>query len=74
MSLDHDLGLIKSEMAFDPLAPTGYDFCLWMAENDIWPTKSIKVHSANSVGAERMCGVVNRYSPLDLCRWVPQWN
>jgi hypothetical protein len=63
-SLDHDLG--------DPDAPTGYDFCLWMAEFDIWPTEVVTVHSANPVGAKRMCGVVDRYGPYEVrCQWRP---
>src|SRR4051794_14205086 len=54
-SLDHDL---EAEL------PTGYDFCLWMAEHDIWPRERIAVHSANPVGAARMVGVIERYGPF----------
>lgn len=69
--LVHDVDLLDE----DPLAPTGYDFCLWMAEYNVWPTQSIKVHSANGIGAKRMCGVVDRYGPYNKrCRWAPEWN
>ena len=53
-SLDHDLG---SDI------PEGYALVLWMAENNIWPSEGIAVHSANPPGAERMCGVIERYGP-----------
>ncbi len=42
---------------------TGYELCLWMAENGIWPTNKPTVHSANPVGAARMLGVIDRYFP-----------
>ena len=54
-SLDHDLG---------EGTPEGYELCLWMAEHDIWPRDAIAVHSANPVGAARMCGVIERYGPF----------
>ena len=51
---------------------TGYDVLLWMAEHNIWPTEACYVHSHNSVGAERMVGVINRYGPYsEKCRWTP---
>ena len=53
-SLDHDLGLNKK---------TGYDLCMWMVENNTWPTNKPTVHSANPVGAIRMRGVISRYGP-----------
>lgn len=40
---------------------TGYDFCLWMAEKGIWPAEKPAVHSANTVGRQRMQGVIDRY-------------
>jgi hypothetical protein len=59
MSLDHDLG--------DADQPSGYDLCLWLAERgfsdpsaSLWPPK-VSVHSQNGIGAERMCGVIERY-------------
>ena len=51
---------------------TGYDVLLWMAEHNVWPTEACYVHSHNSVGAERMVGVINRYGPYETkCRWTP---
>jgi hypothetical protein len=52
-SLDHDLG---------EDIPEGYKLCLWMAEHNTWPTQEISVHSQNAVGADRMCGVIERYA------------
>ncbi len=54
-SLDHDLG--KGD------GREGYDLLLWMAEHGVWPSRAIAVHSANPPGAERMCGVIERYGP-----------
>jgi hypothetical protein len=42
---------------------TGYDLVLWMAENNNWPSEKPQVHSANTVGAPRMRGVIDRYYP-----------
>lgn len=53
-SLDHDLGEGIDE---------GYRLVLWMAENGVWPSEAISVHSSNQPGAERMCGVIERYGP-----------
>ena len=53
-SLDHDLGEGVDE---------GYALVLWMAEHDIWSREAISVHSSNPPGAERMCGVIERYGP-----------
>lgn len=56
-SLDHDLG----DWSHD--GGDGYRLVDWMAENDIWPTVSIRIHSANPVGVARMQGVIDRYGP-----------
>lgn len=53
---------------------TGYDVVLWMAENEIWPTEGIVIHSWNPVGAKNMAAVVDRYGPYDTpCRCIP-WD
>jgi hypothetical protein len=57
LSLDHDLG---------GDGPDAYALCLWMAENNVWPTESIGIHSYNPVGRENMRAVINRYSPFFL--------
>ena len=54
-SLDHDLGEGNLE---------GRRLVLWMAENDVWPTQAISVHSGNPVGVEYMTGVIERYGPF----------
>lgn len=90
-SLDHDLGVVDRDRylqavraqaaipdsVFDPGAPTGYDFLLWLAEQreahnrDLWPTEQIVVHSMN-VRARAMCGLVDRYGRYPQpCRWQP---
>lgn len=37
---------------------TGFDFVLWMKENNRWPTEVCMVHSLNPVGAKRMCETI----------------
>jgi hypothetical protein len=44
---------------------TGYDLCLWMAENNIWPKVFPFVHSHNQVGTVRMLGLLLRYFPAE---------
>lgn len=56
-SLDHDLG----DYAVD--GGDGYRIVDWMAENNVWPTEGVHVHSANPVGRQRIQGVVERYGP-----------
>lgn len=68
VSLDHDLGIVDEADKKE----TGYYFCLWMAENNFWPQKRVAVHSMNSVGAQRMLGVIKRYAPKQVSsQWVP---
>ncbi len=54
ISLDHDLGTKK----------TGYDICLWLVENEVYP-KYILIHSANPVGQKNMIQLLNRYMPME---------
>src|SRR6185437_12843533 len=39
-SLDHDLGDYTED------GGEGYALVIWMAENDCWPSKGIRIHSA----------------------------
>ena len=55
-SLDNDLG---------EHIPEGRKLVLWMAEHDTWPTRAIRVHSANPVSVEYMEGVIERYGPFE---------
>src|SRR5690606_41986839 len=48
ISLDHDLGIGQK---------TGYDVLLWMEEHDVWP-ETIRIHSMNAVGRQRMLAVL----------------
>jgi hypothetical protein len=60
LSLDHDLASFSP----DGREWTGYDICLWLAEQKtfgLWIPPIIKVHSANPVGSTRMRGVIERY-------------
>ena len=52
MSLDNDLGEGQEE---------GRRLVLWMAENALWPTEDITIHSANPVAGEYMRGMIDRY-------------
>lgn len=40
---------------------TGYDLVTWMVERDVWPTKSITVHSANPSGAAAMRWLIQKH-------------
>ena len=70
--LDHDLAEDHYQANMDPdyQSPnkTGYDFVLWMKENNKWPSKICMVHSLNPVGSKRMCEDIAQYygtsSPL----------
>lgn len=81
-SLDHDLGhgceaecwddsgdVVKQRCA-DGCAcachRTGYDLALWMAETGHWPTRSVRTHSANPVGARNIMATIARYAPERL--------
>jgi hypothetical protein len=57
-SLDHDLG----DYAED--GGDGYRLVLWMAEHGRWPSKGIRVHSANPPGMRRMLADVDHYGPF----------
>lgn len=68
MSLDHDLGMCSECMqGFDGTAltchhmKTGYDFVLWMVENEQWPEVMPMVHSMNPVGRMNMIRTIQRY-------------
>lgn len=56
-SLDNDLGEDQQE---------GRRVVYFMAENDLWPSEGIDIHSANTVAVEYMRGMVERYAPLSI--------
>jgi hypothetical protein len=56
-SLDHDLG----DYADD--GGDGYRLVLWMAETQTWPTRGVRVHSANAPGLSRMLKDIDHYGP-----------
>jgi len=53
-SLDHDLGDGEND---------GSALVRWMAEQNVWPKKRPRIHSANPVGVNYMRGVIDRYGP-----------
>lgn len=61
-SLDHDLaeehypwnGGVQDER-------TGYAVVKWMEENNVWPSKGVRVHSMNPVGRARMEAAINKH-------------
>ena len=65
LSLDHDL---SNEHYNGDLGDekTGYHVVLWMAENGIWPTKTLIVHTMNPAGRERMVRTAERFAPEHL--------
>lgn len=64
-SLDHDLGIWSAE------GGDGYKLVHWMIENNIWPTKGIRVHSSNPIGVERMVSDIRTYGPYEFAG--PNW-
>lgn len=56
-SLDNDLG---------EAVPEGRKLVYWMAENGIWPSDYLYVHSANPVARDYMVGMMHRYAPESL--------
>jgi hypothetical protein len=66
LALDHDL----AEEHYEPSSglyreKTGYDVCLWMVENEVWP-KHIILHSLNPVGRLNMKQLLTRYAPAGV--------
>lgn len=80
-SFDHDLGYgllpedtpgeyfsggtFIPDAKYDNNLKTGYDLVRKMVELDLWPVRSLAVHSANPVGAAAMCGTIERYGPYE---------
>lgn len=63
--LDHDLSAehyLPATHAGQFVEKTGYDFVMWMEQNNCWPIQPPIVHSWNPVGARRMAQVIaNHY-------------
>lgn len=55
--MDHDM---KSMPNCDHFG-TGYTFVCWMEENNMWPDKKPRVHSANPAGRRRMELAIERH-------------
>lgn len=53
ISLDHDLGEKY----------TGYDVALYMVTNNIWPSNTIYIHSANPTGRFNMIKLLKQHAP-----------
>lgn len=66
-SLDHDLSL-KATLGDWAHEETGYDVILWLEENpSFWPPRGVRVHSANTVGRQRMQVVIDRHYDCIFC-------
>lgn len=62
--LDHDLApehYVEHLSEQEYTEKTGYDFVLWMQENNKWPSNICMVHSLNPIGSKRMCEVIAEY-------------
>ena len=71
-SLDHDLTLEASLGTPAPGETNGWTVVRWMAQNNVWPSHGVTVHSLNRDGARRMCGPIARHydtDPKDI--WQP---
>ena len=70
--LDHDLAAehYDDEQTEEK---TGYDFVIWMTENDKWPKDICIVHSMNPVGAKRMCDIIAEHfgTPNPMKHYIP---
>lgn len=73
-----DSGYASAMLIFldeDPLTSTGRDFCLWMVERNIWPSKSIVVHSANILAAKDMVRIIRFHCPKPMqCIGQANWG
>ena len=60
--LDHDLAedhyVHNEDSTYVSPNKTGYDFVLWMKENNRWPSDVCVVHSLNPIGSQKMCAVI----------------
>lgn len=69
LSLDHDLAeehyVESTGYMGQPVyrERTGYDVCLWMVQNQVWPRISITLHTANPVGRRAMRQLLVRHKP-----------
>lgn len=63
LDLDHDLG--EGNEIDDTLAPSGYDICKWIVENQI-PLVGFHIHSMNPVGAQNMRQLLMHYGYKEI--------
>ena len=68
LSLDHDLAEehYTDQDGVEHSEKTGYHVVLWMAENNVWPSKTLIIHTMNSIGRTRMLQTAQRYAPAGL--------
>lgn len=59
--LDHDLAIDHYTYETIPTEKTGYDLVKWMRANKKFPKSMCYVHSANPVGADKMCEVLYKH-------------
>lgn len=63
IDLDHDLG--KDNRMDNHIAPSGYDICKYIVENQI-PIVGFHIHSMNPVGAANMRQLLTHYGYREL--------
>ena len=63
IDLDHDLG--EGNEMDDSLAPSGYDICKYIVENQI-PLVGFHIHSMNPVGAANMRQLLTHYGYKEI--------
>lgn len=64
ISLDHDLS--DAHYAGNQKERTGFHVLLWMAENNVWPTEDLVIHTANPVGRKNMLDLVQSEAPKNI--------
>lgn len=57
LSLDGDMGLDDNNKDI----PGGYELCIWMEENNKWPTERVYIHSMNPVKRQMMLEIITKH-------------
>lgn len=63
LSLDHDLSYEATLGNWDG-QQTGYDVCLWMVANAVWPPDGVTIHTLNPAGRMRMLQAIENHYKL----------
>jgi hypothetical protein len=81
VSLDHDLCDFPSMGTYGYNSPnwwvgelTGLHVVEFMVEQNIWPTKTVSIHTDYSEGRERMADLISSYGPFSNMEWYTRTN